>query len=238
MLKKRHIVCIDPAHGGADPGAIGPTGLWEKDVTLKITQQAMKLLGEHGAIVLLTRGSDKDVSLQERANFANNGKVDVFVSIHCNAANNPTARGLEAFYFRQSGAGERLANAILDKLVLETGLENRGVKEASFAVLRLTDMPAVLVECGFLTNPTEETLLKSEPFQKKCAKAIADGIESFLGLKKPVLGNILPWAAKSVEKAMTAGLVANPELLNESEQKVLCWFDRLGLLEREVIADE
>lgn len=233
MPEKIYIICIDPGHGGSDPGAIGPSGLYEKDVTLKIAQQVMKLLGNWGAIVLLTRGSDKDVSLQERADFANRNDADVFVSIHCNAANNPAAHGLEAFYFRGSGAGKRLADIILDKLVLEIGLESRGTKEAGFAVLRHTDMPAVLVECGFLSNPTEEALLEKESFQIKCAQAISDGIVAFLGLKKPekpVLDNILPWAKNVVEKAVFVGLVKNPELLNESEQKVLCWLDRLALL--------
>lgn len=238
MSEKRPIICCDAGHGGSDPGAIGPSGLREADVTLKITQQVTKLLGERGAIVILTRSGDKDVSLQDRAKFANDGNADVFVSIHCNAATNPAAHGLEAFYFEGSGAGKRLAEAMLEKLVAETGLANRGVKTARFAVLCLTDMPAALVECGFISNPAEEDLLQRDDFQKKCAKAIADGIAAYLGLEKPGLGNILPWAKNVVEKAVSVGLVVNPELLNESEQKVLCWLDRLGLLERKVVSGE
>ncbi len=184
MPERRSIICCDAGHGGSDPGAVGPSGLREADVTLKITQQVAKLLGERGAIVILTRGGDKDVSLQDRAKFANDGNADVFVSIHCNAATNPAAHGLEAFYFEGSGAGKRLAEAMLERLVAETGLANRGVKAARFAVLRLTDMPAALVECGFISNPTEEDLLQRENFQQECARAIADGIAAYLGLKE------------------------------------------------------
>ena len=237
MPEKNWIIAIDPGHGGKDSGAVGPTGVQEKVVTLAIVQLVATHLGNAGCKVILTRASDVDVSLNDRAEIANEKNVDVFVSVHCNAAANPAAHGLEAFYFRQSGAGKRLAEGILSKLALETGLADRGTKESGFAVLRLTDMAAALVECGFISNPAEENLLVRAEFQKKCAKAIADGIAAFLGLKKPDLGNILPWAAKAVEKAVSAGLVANPELLNESEQKVLVWFDRLGLLERKVIAD-
>lgn len=230
MVSGAAIIALDPGHGGGDPGAVSPSGLREKDITLKIAQQVVKLLGGRGTIAVLTRGSDKDVFLQDRAKFANDSNADVFVSIHCNAATNPVAHGLEAFYFHGSGAGQRLATAILDRLVLETLLPNRGVKESGFAVLRLTDMPATLVECGFLTNAHEEKLLRRDDFCFKCARAIADGIATFLGIEKPSLGNILPWAENSVNKAIKIRLVANPELLNESEQKCLVWLDRLGLL--------
>lgn len=223
-------ICIDPGHGGRDPGAVGPSGLQEKDVNLAIAQEVIKLLNGSVSTILSTRGGDADISLQERANFANKNNADVFVSVHCNAATNPAVHGLEAFYFPESGAGKRLAEAILDRLVLETGLDNRGVKAARFAVLRLTDMPAALVECGFLSNPTEKALLETVEFQKKCARGIADGIKAFLGIEKAGLDNILSWTKNSVEKAVSIGLVANPELLTESEQKVLVWFDRLGML--------
>lgn len=230
MAEKIPVVVLDPGHGGLDPGAIGSTGVQEKVVTLSITRLVAAHLGSAGCKVVLTRASDADVSLDNRASIAHKHNADVFVSIHANAANNPAAHGLEVFHFRESGSGQRLAESILDRLVLETGLENRGVKEAGFAVLRKTDMTAVLVECGFLTNPTEEALLEKKNFQEKCAQAISSGILAFLGVEKPALGNILTWAVKSVEKAVSVGLVANPELLTESEQKIIVWFDRLNLL--------
>lgn len=169
-------------HGGADPGAVGGTGVQEKVVTLKVVHTVGKILGEAGCNVVYTRPGDVSVELHERANTANKHNADVFVSVHCNAANNPAAHGLEAFYFWQAGGGKRLADGILDKLAAETGLGNRGTKEAGFAVLRLTDMPAALIECGFITNPTEEALLESGSFQEKCARAIAGGIADFLGV--------------------------------------------------------
>jgi len=182
--------------------------------------------------VILTRTSDVNVNLSQRANIANKENADIFISVHCNAVTNSFAHGLETFYYPNSDTGRKLANIILNQLILETGLKNRGTKEANFAVLRLTTMPAVLVECGFLSNPAEEALLKQESFQKKCALGIGKGILAYLGLDLPEKGfeNIALWAKESVKKAVQKGLVKNPELLNETEQKIIVWFDRLNLL--------
>jgi len=209
MPKKRYVVCLDAGHGGPDPGAISPGGLREADVTLEIVNRLAKVLGEQNIIIVLTRAGDRDSSLGDRADFANSSGCDLFVSVHVNAANNPTAHGLEAFYFRSSGAGKRLAENILDYLVLETGLENRGTKESGFAVLRLTDMPSVLIECGFLTNHAEEALLKTKEFRGKCALGIARGVMKFLGMEVNMFKDIdqQAWYAKSIETVVRAGIM-------------------------------
>jgi len=155
-------------------------------------------------MVVYTRAGDKFVSLNERANFANLSNSDVFISIHCNAATNSNAHGVEVLYFPTSAPGHRLAKIVQGKLATETGLADRGiVGRPHLAVLRLTHMPAVLVECGFISNPTEEALLETEEFQKKCARAIADGILAFLGVQEKT------WQKKAqqwvVEKGISDG---------------------------------
>lgn len=212
MAEKILVVVLDAGHGGSDPGAVGSTGVQEKVVTLAITRLVAAHLGSAGCDVVLARASDVDIPLETRAGIANKHNADVFVSIHVNAANNPAAHGLEAIYFRESGTGNRLAENILDKLVLETGLENRGTKEAGFAVLRKTNMTAVLIECGFLTNSTEEALLKSELFQKKCAAGIARGVMKFLNIEEEKTGmfkdvNPGDWYAQAIETVVKAGIM-------------------------------
>lgn len=217
MMKLK--ICIDPGHGGRDPGAVGPSGLKEKDVTLTISLKLRDKLQSRGIQVIMTRETDKALgstvneNLNVRSNIANNAKVDYFVSIHCNSAN-ATARGTETYCFKFGGNGEKLARSIQDKLIHAVGLYNRGVKEANFAVLRNTYMPAVLVELAFISNPAEEKLLADEMWQDIFANAIAEGIFDFLGNEhnKPkevrkVINNVPDALNVLVEK----GLINSPD---------------------------
>jgi len=198
-------------HGGKDPGAIGPSGLHEADVVLKITQFTGKYLGDAGVMIVYTRAGDKFVSLNERANFANDSNCDCFVSIHCNASKNPQAYGIEVWYYPGSGVGRKLTEGILDKLKLETGLANRGLKEsAGLAVLRLTAMPAVLVELPFISNPKEEMLLKDAGFQRRAARAIAEGIAEHLGLSLPASSLPDP-VVEAIEILQDVGVIGSPD---------------------------
>lgn len=176
-------VCLDAGHGGYDPGAIGPTGVREKDVTLAITLKLGRILKQNGIDVVYTRTSDivswpsnETKDLQKRCDIANNANVQYFVAIHANSASISEAKGTEVYYSPGSINGEKLAKSIQDEVVKATELYNRGVKTANFYVLRNTNAPAALVETGFISNTTEENLLKSDAFQEKMAQAIAKGI--------------------------------------------------------------
>jgi len=178
-------ICIDPGHGGADPGAIGPTGLKEKDVNLAVSLKLAELL-KPIAEVKLTRTKDIAVSLKDRAAIANSWGADYFISCHANSFKDRKVGGVETWAYAKGGQGEKLAKAVQPELVKATGFANRGVKfNTAFAVLRNTAAPAILTESGFISNPAEEKLLKTAAFREKIAKAIAQGVAKQLGKKLP-----------------------------------------------------
>lgn len=227
-------VGLDPGHGGKDPGAIGPTGLKEKDVNLAVALHLEKLLKQAGLEVVMTRREDRTVELRERSDYLNSQGVDLVVSLHCNAWKTPEPDYASVYIYRGGGEAEKAAEKVLAALVEATGWPDGGVRTENFHILRETKAPAILIEQGFITNPAQEKQLGRPEFQQKLAGAIATGLLRYFGMEGKVavdsLPNIKPWAKQAVAKAIARGLVANPELLNESEQKVLVWFDRLGLL--------
>lgn len=173
-------VCLDAGHGGHDPGAVGPAGTKEKDITILVAHQVKKHLEDEFEIIMI-RYDDVFVPLADRSRRANSAKADVFVSIHCNSANVSTANGVETFHYPGSKKGEKLATHIQNELVKASGLRDRGVKTSSkLWVLKETAMPAILTELGFLNNPEEEKVIREIPYQLKCAKAIAQGIELYV----------------------------------------------------------
>jgi N-acetylmuramoyl-L-alanine amidase len=176
-------VCIDAGHGGKDPGAVGPTGLQEKVVTLAVSLQVAQILKAAGLAVKLTRTDDSYVVLSQRADISNQFGADAFVSVHVNSVDNNKAGGTETYHHTMSAPGKKLAAAIQKRLVSALGLADRGVKKENFAVLRLTEAPAALAELAFISNPTEEALLKKPDFLAKAARAIAEGIADFLGVQ-------------------------------------------------------
>ncbi|QIR41926.1 N-acetylmuramoyl-L-alanine amidase (plasmid) [Tolypothrix sp. PCC 7910] len=172
-------ICIDPGHGGTDPGAIGkePFILNEKDVTLSISLFLKKELEEKGHTVILTRDKDVTVSLADRARIANHNNADIFISIHCNSSDNNDAEGIETWIFPGSTVGRKLADPVQKSLVNNfSNHKNRGIREKSFQVLRETNMPAILVECEFISNPNKLKLLSNKDHQEKIAKAITSAI--------------------------------------------------------------
>jgi len=169
------LIVIDPGHGGKDPGAVA-NGLEEKNLNLQISRELGKRLLSKGILAQLTRGSDLDLSLEDRCKTANNWTADLFLSVHCNASPNPLAQGIETFHHPSSPAGNRLAQAIHQELA-KLGRRDRGVKTAEFYVLKHTRMPAVLVECGFVTNPAEAEWIKTHI--PDLALALAKGIQNF-----------------------------------------------------------
>lgn len=179
-------ICLDAGHGGTDPGACG-NGLKEKDITLKMIGKVRDLLEKSGFEVVLTRTTDTYVKLSERCRIANSNKCDCFVSIHTNSATNTTARGIETLCYTKNN----LAFYIQQNLIEATGLTNRGVKERKdLAVLNGTEMQAVLVELGFISNAEDSKLLIDESFLNKSAESIAKGVCRYLGVEYKGDGNM------------------------------------------------
>lgn len=180
------LVCIDPGHGGSDPGAIGVNGTKEKDVNLAISLLVAENLRAAGLRVMLTRTTDTYLSLQERTSMANTARADLFVSIHNNASGDAAARGTETFYWGTpdnfSSEGKALAAAIQRNLVKAIGSVDRGARThwLNLAVLANTTMTAALTEVGFLSNAAEEARLVNSTYQKAAAQGIAKGILEYL----------------------------------------------------------
>lgn len=210
-------ICVDPGHGGYDPGAVGPSGLKEKDITLAVSFLVAEKLKAAGQNVVLTRIGDivtwtPDGDLSKRCQVANNFNADVFVSIHCNSATNPAATGTETYHHAASTNGKRLAGAVQGELVAALGLPDRGVKTANFYVLAHTNMPAVLVELAFICNPKEEALLATPSAQEKMAQAIARGVGAVYGFDVAVQAQPVDSSAVTIKaggKAFTGKLIGD-----------------------------
>lgn len=214
-------VVLDPGHGGQDPGAIGPGGLREKDVTLDIAHRVAPILSrELGIVTMLTRDDDRYVALEERAARANAFHADLFVSVHCNAAEDSGHRGIQTYVLARAAdeAALRLAarenassaaaghqvGAMLGELQSESvslqsvnfatllqratlaslsesygDVPDGGVRSAAFFVLLGAQMPAVLFEVSFISNPQEETRLATADYRQKLADGIANAIRAY-----------------------------------------------------------
>lgn len=177
----KKLVVIDAGHGGTDPGAISTTGKKEKDFTLAVVQKVAALLKNEPDIdFVLTRSGDTYPTLSDRSNLANKLKADVFVSVHGNSGA-ASASGVETYYTRSDSA--TFAKIMHKYLVAATGLTDRKVKTSSLHVTRETTMPAVLLECGFLSNKGDEAKMYSSAFQQRVAEGIVAGIKEYLGIK-------------------------------------------------------
>lgn len=228
----RHlVVAIDPGHGGQDPGAIGPTGKREKDVTLAVARElARQVNATPGLKAYLTRDSDVFIPLPMRAQKARANKADIFISIHADAAENRSATGSSVYVLSTKGASSQRARWLADKenaadlvggvrlqqtegtlanVLLDLaqsgymkasedaaghvlgGLKRIGnnhkpnIERANFAVLRTSDMPAMLVETAFISNPDEERRLTDPAYQRKIAGAVLDGVHTFFSRQPP-----------------------------------------------------
>lgn len=181
------LVALDAGHGGSDSGAIGVTGVKEKDVNLAITLEVDKILRQAGVRTILTRSDDSYPTLQERTDLANQAQATIFVSIHNNAAGDPASKGTETFYWgtdaKYSVEGKRLAEAIQRNLIASLSSDDRGARThwLNLHVLAETHMTAALTEVGFLTNPQEEVKLDDPVYQRRAAAAVARGILEYLG---------------------------------------------------------
>jgi len=171
------VVVIDPGHGGHDRGGMPGQRLAEKGFTLDTAQRLARVLGiGTGIKVVLTRHDDTFVSLTERTNVANQyaGRDAIFVSIHFNAGRREGAYGIETYYNNQRGY--RLAASVHPRVIRAMASIDRGIRHRGYWVLRKNRLPAILVECGFLTNPAEAARISDSQSRERLARAIADAI--------------------------------------------------------------
>jgi N-acetylmuramoyl-L-alanine amidase len=181
--QRSRLICLDPGHGGQDPGAIADDlgRIKEAPINLAIAKGLKEILEAMGYKVLLTRDRDVYVKLQARCDIANRAGAAVFVSIHCDASLRQEAHGLTVFHYPGSPRSKRLAAEIAAAVpTVIPGVHVRGVKEARLYVLKHTVMPSALVECGFLTNPEERSKLMDRVYQRQLAVAIAAGVNEYL----------------------------------------------------------
>ncbi|MGE5330041.1 MAG: N-acetylmuramoyl-L-alanine amidase CwlD [Deltaproteobacteria bacterium] len=186
------VIVLDPGHGGADPGAIGKSGTKEKDITLDIVMKLQGLLEQSGCITQLTRAVDESIhdrdssrrknsDLKNRKKIADTSQASAFISVHLNSFPQSRYKGVQSFYPKNSEQSKLLAVNIQKELKATLGInDNRealAIKDVY--VLKNTNIPSVIVECGFLSNPEEEARLKSEKYRQKIAWGIYLGIMQF-----------------------------------------------------------
>ncbi len=183
------VIVIDPGHGGSQPGATSPNGIKEKDLNLKISLKVEAALKQLGYNVIMTRDNDKTVGLYERPGKANGIYADIFVSIHANSSTSPTPSGIEVLYSpATTGTNKKvdqypLAKMVMDEILKATGAKERGViKRPDLVVIREANMPAILVEVGFLSNAEEEKQITNDSYQNKLVEGIIKGIEKYFAM--------------------------------------------------------
>ncbi len=180
-------IVIDAGHGGYDPGKVAADGTEEKGINLAVAKALEGYLEQGGAVVYTTRTEDSSLSknkredLKSRADIANSGKADMFISIHQNSFPSGNARGAQVFYYKGSEQGKRLAELIQYRLkeVADDANERTAKANDSYYVLKQTDIPGVIVECGFLSNSEEKERLLDEEYQQKLAWAIYMGVSDY-----------------------------------------------------------
>lgn len=185
-------VVLDAGHGGRDPGKIGAGEIQEKDVNLKIAKKLKGKLEERGIQAVLTREKDETLApegsanrqvedIKKRVERIDRENALLAVSIHQNSYQDPEVRGAQVFYYQHSTKGKEAA-AILQEALIRMDPEHPREAKANgtYYLLRRTQTPTVIVECGFLSNPEEAKLLASEEYQEKIAEAVAEGIETCL----------------------------------------------------------
>lgn len=185
MPVENKVVIIDAGHGGFDPGKAGTAGDNEKIINLKIAEYLQQYLEQSGAVAIITRNTDealgdtKKEDMKERKNIVNNSDGDILVSIHQNSFTSQSANGAQVFYYKSSEGGKKLADFIQDSLCSSLGSTRVAKSNSDYYVLRTTEIPAIIVECGFLSNANEEKKLNDDDYQQQTAWAIYKGIVSY-----------------------------------------------------------
>jgi N-acetylmuramoyl-L-alanine amidase len=270
------VVAIDAGHGGDDPGAIGPSKLYEKDVVLSIAKELARLFNqEPGFKGILIREGDYFIGLRKRTEIARQSQADLFLSIHADAFKTPKVSGASVYAISESGGtsetarwlaekenrsdliggadgslslddkDDELAGTLLDLLMtgslatsLEIGeaildplgevnkLHKKTVEQANFAVLKSPDIPSLLIESGYISNPGEEKRLGDRSHQQKLARAIFDGVrKSFFN--KPPPGTYLAWRKSSPQVPATTYVIEQGDTLSGIALRHQVSFERL-----------
>lgn len=190
--KKGYTVVLDAGHGSSDSGKVGINGVLEKDINLFISKKTKKYLEKKGICVIMTRNKDESLAegengnrkvqdMKARVKRINDTKPDLAVSIHQNSYHEESIHGAQVFYYEHSESGEKDARILQEALLAVDPDNTRQVKaNTTYYLLKRTEVPILIVECGFLSNQEEAEKLASEDYQKEIAKAIANGIESCL----------------------------------------------------------
>jgi N-acetylmuramoyl-L-alanine amidase len=229
-------IVIDAGHGGHDSGTLGPEGIEEKDVVLDVALRLGKLLHDRlGAEVVYTRADDTFIPLETRTAIANKAQADLFISVHANSSQDPSARGVEVYYLNFTSDPEAMQVAsrenavssqrvtqlsdLVKKIALKdkidesrelaadvdqslytglkkgnTGLKDRGVKKAPFVVLIGANMPSILAEISFVTNPDDAAELSTPAYRERVAESLYKGIAEYAGA---INGGVRPVRAKA-----------------------------------------
>ncbi len=180
VTPRKGVIVIDAGHGGRDPGAIAVDGRYEKHITLSVARKVAARLKRQGHRVTMTRQDDRYPELEARAALANRLSADLFVSIHADSADSPSAQGFTLYIARTASKKSQQAARAIERAMATTGQDNRGVRRNDYRVLVKTTGPAVLIELGYLSNRREAARLQTDAFQNRLAAAIATGIIDYL----------------------------------------------------------
>ncbi|MEC0246807.1 N-acetylmuramoyl-L-alanine amidase [Paenibacillus chitinolyticus] len=225
------LIVIDAGHGGTDSGATG-SGLLEKNLTLTLALQVRdRLVNEYAANVKLTRSTDVFVALSDRANLANGWGAAYFVSIHINAGG---GEGFESYVYPGTSGGvtgqkRTIVHDTIVKYLSSLGAADRGKKEADFAVLRETDMPAVLLENLFIDNATDGSLLGNSGVLQNLANAIGDGVAKAMGLNPGIQPEVPAWKTEGVDWLYEKGLLTDPAWKDKLDEPLPLWAEAVIL---------
>ena len=188
------IIYLDAGHGGKDCGAISGSTM-EKDLNLSIVKKLAQQLGEKDAIVLLTRNTDKDLAnkntqnrkrsdLTNRAMLINKSKANLYISIHMNSTSNKNWRGLQIFYNSKNKENEKLAKIVNETIKKKMSTVREIKKDNNYYMYKQIRTPGILIEAGFLSNPSDLYLLKQDKYQEYLANLITNGIIEYIKKKK------------------------------------------------------
>lgn len=189
--EKRYKIYIDPGHGGNDVGTVSKyNNIYEKNIAFDISKIVVEKLSKYSNVdIVVSRFDDRYVSLDERVNHANEISVDYYISIHLNAdPNSSETYGVETYYSesnkKEIEGSDELSEFIQSNIIKLTQSKDRGVKKSNFMVTKFTKMPAILIECGFITNKNENEKLSTQMYKEKIAEGIVRGLIGYIEQKQ------------------------------------------------------
>lgn len=192
--KEQVVVVVDPGHGGFDPGKVGVDRLFEKDLNLAVAKKLQKILTKNGVHVVMSREEDESLcgeteankkicDMKKRTELINSSKAAIAVSIHQNSYQTSDVKGAQVFYFTHSAEGKKAAEILQKHLKTVDETNHREAKpNDTYYILKKTEIPTVIVEAGFLTNPAEAAKLQDETYQEEIAQAVWEGLKEYLEL--------------------------------------------------------